>query len=248
MKKTLLALGVLAATATIAPVQAEYLYGYGDVSANYLDWSNGTEDRSGGFKGDFSYLELEGGAGFTWGDLYGFADLEIPNENSSEVSTSVKGSIDLKTGLGGLNGYGQYYNTNSKNFTAQNHVLGLSYKFEGDWGFIKPWAGLHHGITGGFSGMNGGMAGVTAVYNFGAFDQSFTLSSWNEVEFARSDDYIALSGGAGETDDLSLNGATAIWWNITDHFTTGVQYRYAHNKLGQKDYSNAMIYTVKYNF
>ena len=254
MKKTLLALGVLAAATAITPAQAEYLYGYGNVSANYLDWSKGSEDRS-GFLGDFSYLELEGGAGFSWGELYGFADLEIPNENSSEVRSSVKAAIDVKTGLGGLNGYGQYYNTNSNGFTAQNSVVGLSYKFEGNWGFVKPWVGFDHSITTssdfmtkeikGFSGLNGGMAGVTAVYNFKAFEQNFMLSTWNEVEFARVDEYLAVSG---ETDDLSLNGATAVWWNITDHFTTGIQYRYAHNKLGTKGYSNAMIYSVKYNF
>ena len=252
MKKSMIAASLLAAAAT-APAQAEYLYGFGNISANYLDWSDGTSDRNGNLQ-NFSYVELEGGAGFSWGELYGFADLEIPNENGSEVSTSVKASIDVKTGLAGLNAYGQYYNTTGAGFTAQNSVLGLSYKVDGDWGFVKPWVGLHHTITtnafndsgeNSFTGLNGGMAGLTAVYNFGAFDQSFSLTTWNEVEFARVDDYITVSG---ETDDLSLNGAVAIWWNATDHFTTGIQYRYTHNKLGMHDYGNAMIYSVKYNF
>ncbi|GAL06786.1 putative exported protein precursor [Photobacterium aphoticum] len=65
MRKSLVALSVLAAAAAL-PAQAEYLYGFGNVSVNYLDWSKGTEQRSGGFKDDFVYLELEGGAGFTW--------------------------------------------------------------------------------------------------------------------------------------------------------------------------------------
>lgn len=225
------------------------------MSFNYLDWSDGTSDRA-GHLADFSYIELEGGAGFTWGELYGFADLEIPNENASEVRTSIKGSIDVKTGAGGLNVYGQLYNTNSDGFTAQNNVLGLSYKVDGDWGFVKPWVGFHHAITTaswnedfddrGFSGMNGGMAGLTAVVNFKIKGESLTFTTWNEVEFARSDDYLAVS--TSETDDLSLNGAVALWWNFTDHWTTGVQYRYAHNKLGAGDYSNAMIYSIKYNF
>lgn len=251
MKKSIIALSVIAVAIT-TPAQAEYLYGFGNVSANYLDWSDGTIERAGHFE-DFSYIELEGGAGFTWGELYGFADLEIPKENASEsLRTSIKGSIDVKTGLAGLNAYGQLYNTNSSGFTAQNSVLGLSYKLSGDWGFVKPWVGIHHTIItaawmdpAGFSGLNGGMAGLTAVYNFGAFDQSFTLTTWNEVEFARTEDYTIVSN---ETDDLSLNGAAAVWWNVTDHFTTGVQYRYAHNKLGNSAYSNAMIYSVKYNF
>jgi hypothetical protein len=249
MKKTIIALSVLAVS--ITPAQAEYLYGFSNISANYLDWSDGTSDRASHLQ-NFSYIELEGGAGFTWGELYGFADLEIPDKNSSEVRTSIKGAIDVKTGLAGLNAYGQLYNTNSSGFTAQNSVLGLSYKFSGDWGFVKPWAGLHHSITtaswmdpAGFSGLNGGMAGITAVYNFGVFEQSFTLTTWNEVEFARTDDYTMVSG---ETDELSLNGAAAIWWNATNHLTTGIQYRYSHNKLGNSGYSNALIYSVKYNF
>lgn len=251
MRKSLVALSVLSAAAAL-PAQAEYLYGFGNVSVNYLDWSNGTENRSG--KEDFSYLELEGGAGFTWGELYGFADLENLENGADEARTSVKGSIAAKTGLKELRVYGQLYNTNSNSFTAQNSVAGLSYSFSGDnWAF-NPWVGFHHTITtktfgpeatGSFSGMNGGMLGWSAMYNFKAFGQSFMVSNWHETEFAREDAYLAMSG---ESDELTANGALALWWNVTDSVTTGVQYRYAYNKLGQTGHDNAMIYTLKYNF
>ncbi len=241
MRKTLLAIGVLAASTTL-PAQAEYLYGFGNVSINYLDWSDNTESRSGGFKNDFTFLELEGGAGFDWGELYGFFDAEF---QESGVATSTKGTIAVKTGLDQLRVYGQSYTTESEFFDVRNTVMGVSYAFAGNNWFFNPWIGMHHTITGGFEGMNGGMAGWVLGYNFDFNGYSFSVSNWHETEFARTDDYVNKSA---ETDDLSMNGALALWWNATEHLTTGIQYRYSHNKLGQSDYSNAMIYSVKYNF
>ncbi|HSH47738.1 MAG TPA: ion channel protein Tsx, partial [Halomonas sp.] len=42
------------------------VWSFANVSANYLDWSSGTEARTAdnAAKSDFLYLELEGGAGF----------------------------------------------------------------------------------------------------------------------------------------------------------------------------------------
>ncbi|PSW35237.1 hypothetical protein C9J21_01890 [Photobacterium phosphoreum] len=248
MRKSLVALSVVAA-ATTFPAQAEYLYGFGDMSVNYLDWSNGTEERANGFKKDFWYLELEGGAGFTWGELYGFADLENLEKGSDKVSTSLKGSIAYKTGIAELRVYGQVYNTNSAGFTAQNNVLGLSYAFNGDGWFFNPFIGFHHTMTTAgdksFGGMNGGMFGWSAGYNFNAFGEKFMISNWHESEFGRNDKYMIV---AGEGDHVTANGAIAFWWNATENVTTGIQYRYAFNKLGNKGNQNAMIYTVKYNF
>ena len=247
MRKSLVALSVVAA-ATTFPAQAEYLYGFGDMSVNYLDWSNGTEERAGHQK-DFWYLELEGGAGFTWGELYGFADLENLEKGSDKVSTSLKGSIAYKTGIAELRVYGQVYNTNSAGFTAQNNVLGLSYAFNGDGWFFNPFIGFHHTMTTAgdksFGGMNGGMFGWSAGYNFNAFGEKFMISNWHESEFGRNDKYMIV---AGEGDHVTANGAIAFWWNATENVTTGIQYRYAFNKLGNKGNQNAMIYTVKYNF
>ncbi|GHA46883.1 outer membrane protein OmpK [Photobacterium aphoticum] len=252
MRKSLVALSVLAAAAAL-PAQAEYLYGFGNVSVNYLDWSKGTEQRSGGGKDDFVYLELEGGAGFTWGELYGFIDLENVQDGDNQTATTTKGSIAYKLGLGELRAYAQSYSTQAKGFQANNNVLGLSYNFSGDGWFFNPWVGAHHTTTNDFNGMNGGMAGWVAGYNFNAFGQSFMLSNWHETEFARHNDYVTVINDKGvdtngETDDLSANGAIALWWNVTDAVTTGVQYRYAYNKLGGAGNSNAVIYTVKYNF
>ena len=254
MRKSLLALSVLATTVAI-PAQAEYLYGFGDVSINYLDWSNGTEDRT-GYQEDFMYLELEGGAGFSWGEVYGFADLENAENGADKARTSIKGSITYKTGLDELRLYGQIYNTNSGGFTAQNDVAGISYAFSGENWFFNPWVGFHHTMTTttdfstgnniSFSGMNGGMAGWVLGYNFNIGEQSFSISNWHETEFARNDDYAAVSGET--TDELSANGALALWWNVTNNVTTGVQYRYTYNKLGTVGNQNAMIYSLKYNF
>lgn len=253
MRKSLLALSLASAAAISLPAQAEYLYGWGDVSLNYLDWSNGTEDRSGGFKNDFFFLELEGGAGFTWGELYGFADFEMQdnvdgagNKTSGQaMAMSTKASIAVKTGLAELRYFAQTYSTENQGFHARNTVGGLSYAFNGDnWAF-NPFVGAHYTNTVGFADFNGGMFGWNGFYNFDLAGQSFTISNWHETEFARVDDYVATSG---ETDDLSYNGALAFWWNATNHISTGVQYRYAHNKLGQPQTDNAVIYTVKYNF
>ncbi|MBM7036449.1 outer membrane protein OmpK [Vibrio ulleungensis] len=240
MRKTLAAVGVLAATLSL-PSHAEYLYGWGDVSLNYLDWSNGTESRSG--KQDFGYLELEGGAGFTWGELYGFADFE---NQDGDMAMSTKGSIAVKTGLEELRVYAQTYSTENQGFHARNTVAGLSYNLGGDSWYFNPFVGGHYTNTVGFAGFNGGMVGWVAGYNFNLGSQAFSISNWHETEFARSSDYIG--DGEGETDDLSANGAIAAWWHATPQVAAGIQYRYAHNKLGQPNTDNAIIYTVKYNF
>ncbi len=257
MRKTLATVGVLAATLSL-PSHAEFLYGWGDVSLNYLDWSNGTEDRNGGYKNDFMFLELEGGAGFTWGELYGFADFEFQDQNptsySDGIAVSTKGSIAVKTGFKELRVYAQTYETANQGFHVRNTVGGVSYNLSGDAWFFNPWVGVHYtntsdsiadGEKDGFAGFNGGMFGWVGGYNFNLGGQSFSITNWHETEFARDSDYLKVNG---ETDDLSYNGALAAWWNVTPAVSTGVQYRYAHNKLGQSATDNAIIYTVKYNF
>ncbi|GEK14028.1 nucleoside-specific channel-forming Tsx family protein [Aliivibrio fischeri] len=238
MRKSLLALSVLATTVAI-PAQAENLYTWGNMNINYLDWSNSSND---GGKDDFAYLEFEGGAGFDWGELYGFLDLEGQKDS---MAASSKGSIAYKTGLGELRLYGQTYSTENLGWHVRNTVAGVSYNFSGEQWFFNPFIGAHYTNTNGFSDMNGGMAGWVTGYNFNLGEQSFSISNWNEMEFARDSAYTALSG---ETDDISFNGAVAFWWNATKHITTGIQYRYADNKLGQGDLDDAIIYTLKYNF
>ena len=73
--------------------------------------------------------------------------------------------------------------------------------------------------------------------------EKFTLTNWNEYEFDRDATYAAGNGGKE-----GLNGAVALWWNATSHITTGIQYRYADDKLGEDFYQDAIIYSIKFNF
>ena len=229
----------------VSSSSAEYLYGYGNVNLNYLDWSKHTEQGSGGFKQDFAYLELEGGAGFSWGELYGFFDLENVQDGAHSTRTATKGTIAVKTGLAELRYYGQSYSTEDNGWHIRNTVAGLSYNLSGESWIFAPYIGFHHTNTDGYVGMNGGMLGWFGMYSFDLVRQRFQVTNWHETEFARADDYTALGA---ETDELSLNGALAFWWHATEHITAGLQYRYSFNKLGQDDYNDALIYTAKYNF
>lgn len=73
--------------------------------------------------------------------------------------------------------------------------------------------------------------------------EKFTLTNWNEYEFDRDATYAAGNGGKE-----GLNGAVALWWNATSYITTGIQYRYADDKLGEDFYQDAIIYSIKFNF
>lgn len=44
-------------------------YSFINTSINYLDWNKHTEQKT--IQKDFVYLELEGGAGWSWGEFYG---------------------------------------------------------------------------------------------------------------------------------------------------------------------------------
>ena len=79
--------------------------------------------------------------------------------------------------------------------------------------------------------------------NFMLGSEKFTLTNWNEYEFDRDATYAAGNGGKE-----GLNGAVALWWNATSHITTGIQYRYADDKLGEDFYQDAIIYSIKFNF
>lgn len=240
---------ILLSTLLSTGANAEYLYSFGNINVNYLDWSSSTEERSNGNKQDFAYLELEGGAGFDWGEVYGFIDFEFQDgtaSNDQAMAVSSKGKIAVKTGLDELRVYAQTYSTENQGFHGRNTVLGLSYNLASDSGwFFSPFVGFHYTNKNGFAGMNGGMAGWVANYDFTLGEQSFTLANWHETEFSRSNDYV---NSTREDDDLSYNGALSIWWNSPESLSLGLQYRYAHNKLGQPDTDNAIIYTVKYNF
>ncbi|MDN3653520.1 outer membrane protein OmpK [Thalassotalea ponticola] len=269
MKHPLITLALSLSLATPA-VNAEQLYGFADFSINFLDWTEKAEDRTdpdiGGFGGpkeDFFYIEVEGGAGFDWGDLYGFFDVENPNNSRNYGQFSedagatdgfryaMKGSIAVNIGQSNWNYYSHFYSFSeaSNGFFDQNFVLGVSYDVYTDWGFwMKPFIGLHienQTFTG--SGANGYMFGWVLGYDFTIGEQKFAITQWHETEFARRDQFRS-NGTDYRLNETGYNGAVALWWHLSPKFTTGFQYRYADHKLGTAAYHDALIYTLKYNF
>ncbi|MBB3229219.1 outer membrane protein OmpK [Halomonas stenophila] len=252
--------------AGLAPVaQADGLtpsWSFANASINYLDWSDGTERRtaSNAAKGDFVYLELEGGVGFDWGEVYGFFDAENPNHGSFDEQsggkdnfrTAAKVTSHFYLGDSPFSVYVHVYDFRDHDFDVreQDQILGVGYRHtfaNGLW--IKPFLGAARVQSSGHTGMNGYMAGWVAGYDFTAFDQAFSLTNWHEQTFERDDAYLEQNFVGDKAGPVGTNGAAALWWHPTDAITTGVQYRYSHNKLGTADdYQNAMIYTLKINF
>jgi len=237
--------------ALATPTYAEYKFGFLDTSINYLQWTPGTKARSGDSltqpgkknKQDLAYLEIEGGAEFSWGEFYGFGDLERIFNKKKYRHTALKGALRYYLPLKNFNIYGQIYDYREHNFYEQNRVIGLGYNTSGkDWWF-KPWIGVHDVGQTFYHGFNGGMAGWVFNYSFKLKKLDLLLTNWHEIEFLRKSQ-MALSNG-GKT---GVNGAAALWWQMNKHLSTGVQWRYAYNKLGQKGSINAAIYTLKYFF
>ena len=218
-----------------------------DVSVNYLDWSSGTENRS--IFTDFVYLELEGGAGWNWGEFYFFTDIENPTHDWDEPPTSdkrfvIKPILDIKLGESNWYFHLQNYFLDSNGFNVNNLVPGVAYKHVSDSFWIRPFAGPHFIHTNYNEGFNGWMAGWTFVYDFKIGDQKFSLSNWHEFEFGRKKEHY--EGGDGN--DWGINGSLALWWHPIKEITAGVQFRYALYKLGVPSNVNAIIYSLKYNF
>lgn len=258
MRKTLLALGVVAATAAV-PAQAEYLYGFGGMYLDYQVWDQGIGNDNDNFGGDISdrnqaVIGIEGGAGFTWGQIYGFYDYEGVDRAGDDRGASTKGTIHYNLTESGVSLYAQVYNTDADNgFHEQNRVLGLGYTgLKGDGWAFTPFIGAHQINSGDISGSNGGMAGWVGFYNTDIAGQNFTFSTWGEYEFARNDAYSRLqstTAGSNENpQNWGLNGSINALWNINQNWSTGVLYRYTVNKLARKDYQDLIIYRLQYNF
>lgn len=241
-------------------------WSFKNVSVNWLDWSDGTETRTNagafGGKKDFAYLELEGGFGGNWGEAYGFFDIENPGMGSTETDSRDQRRYAAKAvarfnvaEVGGLplQVYTHLYDTRDHHgFFDQNRVLGVGTSWRSGNFWVKPFIGAHQELKSGVGAhFNGWMAGYVAGYDFTAFGQSLSLTQWHETEFARKERFLAMGnpdGGVTQGKKTGQNGAVALWWNVNKSLTTGVQYRYADDKLGSATYQNAMIYSVKYNF
>jgi hypothetical protein len=220
---------------------AAYQFGFGNLSGNYLAWDQSTKDKS--TKKDFGYLELEGGAQFDWGDLYGFFDIENFDRAGKEVRTANKGAVHYYFSESKLGIYAQQYTFQSLGFSEQNRVVGLAYTFEGTGWFVKMFLGLHDIVQTYYSGPNGYMGGWIFGYNFNWLNQKFSIFDWHEIEFGRDETVAQGNGGSA-----GVNGALSIWWLGNDKITPGIQRRYATNKLGTLGDMGAWIASVRINF
>ncbi|AIW14927.1 outer membrane protein OmpK [Vibrio tubiashii] len=258
MRKSLLALGVVAAVSAV-PAQAEYLFGFGGMYVDYQAWNHGIGNDKDNFGGEIedrnqAVIGIEGGAVFDWGQIYGFYDYEGVDRAGDDRGASTKGTIHYNLTDSGISLYAQVYNTDTdKGFHEQNRVLGLGYTgLKGDgWGFT-PFIGVHQINSGDIKGSNGGMFGYVGYYNTDIAGQNFTFSTWNELEFARNDAYSTLqsttAGSNESSESWGLNGSLNAMWNVTQNWSTGILYRYTVNKLARKDYQDLVIYRVQYNF
>lgn len=248
---------------TAKPVQEKGVFTpnftYLNTSLNYLDWSNGTVERVNGTKDDFVYLELEGGGGFDWGDVYFFVDIENPTKGWHEDAPDntrlvAKPIFDITIADSPWAIHIQSYYLKEDTFYVNNLVVGLSYKYANDDGFwIRPFFGPHQQESTYYDGMNGYMTGWVFGYDFAVNGYDFSISQWHEYEFDRDEEHykftdeFGVEHRTGDGKSTGTNGALAIWWKINDDLTAGYQYRYANSKLGSIEYQTANIFTLKYN-
>jgi len=228
-------------------------FSYGNINVNYLDWSKKSENES--YKGDFSYLGFEGGAGWSGAELYGFLNIENPTHSYSDDSPDelrFSSFIDLDIEIkNNFKFHIQNYALNSDPYYVNDFVLGLGYKFQSDFGvWFRPFIGIHYSYDPYYSDLNGYMGGWLFSYDFTILEYKFNLFHWNEIEFGRDKAFYLDDAGTpiGDGESWGLNGAVSLWVELSKHYTIGLQYRYADNKLGSPTYQSAAIYTFKYNF
>ncbi|CAH0532947.1 hypothetical protein VST7929_00796 [Vibrio stylophorae] len=240
MRKSLIALGVLAASAAV-PAQADYLYGFANTYVDYLNWKQGTEEIN---RDSHITLGIEGGAGFDWGEIYGFYEYEKLNMGSDSRSQAAKVTAHYKL-IDDFTLYGQIYDLNDNKFgDEQNRVIGFGYTgLVGEGWWFKPFIGYHdmswNGNNSQSNGDNGGMLGWVGGYSFNLGEHNFLVTNWNEIEFARNAGYANAQGGK-----TGLNGGLSISYDITDRVYTSFTYRYFDNKLGVDGYGDALIYRI----
>lgn len=243
-------------------------WSWSDVSINYLNWTDRTEKHTNagvfGKKKDFVYLEIEGGMGGAWGDLYGFFDVENVHNNTDNTSDpradrryalKIVGRYNLmKAGDFPVMAYAHVYDFADNGFNDQNRVLGFSTDVKMGKLTIQPWIGVHQeSKTGVGVQTNGGMAGYLLLYPFEMSGNNFMLSQWHEMEFSRKKEFLVFGNNLDMAKSYSdvrrgQNGAITLTWNINKQFGAGLTYRYARNKLGTAGYQDAWIFSGKYNF
>lgn len=185
MKKT--AVAALVSAFLFSPAMAEQLYSFSNVSLNYLNWGSNAE-RTG--KEDNLFAELEGGAGYTWGELYGFFDVENLGEGSGDITYFGKGMMDVYLGETNWMFHTHVASAWGGSWHDMSTFAGIAYKFSGDNGaFFKPYLAARHTNSNDYTGMNGYQLGFAWAYPFQVGEQQFTLAQWHETDFDRDDQY-----------------------------------------------------------
>jgi len=227
-------------------IYARPLYTFGNISVNHLNWSKSTQEKTN--HKDFNYLEIEGGAGYNWGEFYGFIDIENPSKNyTNETSENLRYIIKPIFDINIANNFAfhiQDYYFKSKNFYVNNLIYGISYKYSSSNFWFRPAIGLHYQDSTYYSGENGYMLRWALNYDFTIKGNKLSISQWHEMELDRKKEHYQFSDG----NKNGTNGALSFWWHINKKFSTGIQYRYADHKLGYNSYQHAYIYSLKYNF
>lgn len=229
-------------------------YYFLNTSINYLNWTASTEKDTP--QKDFTYIELEGGAGWDWGEFYMFFDIENPTKRYGETPAdnkryALKPVLDIKLFDTNFNLHIQDYMLYSESFYVNNLVTGISYDIKNDLNlFLRPFIGTHYQKSTYYSGFNGYIGGWSLLYKFKMIENNFSISQWHEFEWGRDKEDYKLEDGTpiGVGKSYGTQGALAFWWHPNTDITLGMQYRYALYNLGYNGYQDGFIYSLKYNF
>jgi len=233
---------------------AQPLYHFENVSLNYNDWLQHTQDVTS--KEDFTYIGFEGGAGWNSAEVYGFLNVENPlddyGEDDTQEALRLSGLIDVDYVIdGGWRFHLQDYMLHSSSFYVNDAVVGVGYKFMSDFGlWFRPFIGVHHTYSSYYNDLNGYMTGWLFNYETTLYGKKIVLFNWHEIEFGRKKSFYLNDAGerVGDGASWGVNGALSFWYYLQDEIVLGVQYRYANHKLGSYEMQSALIYTVKYYF
>lgn len=251
IKNVLLTSLVLAAPSLFShSAQAlEYKNAFGSINAGYADWNSGFVNVH---RGEVWKATADFGINFKEAEFYSFYESNVLNHSVAGRNHTVSAMTHVRlfdsnyTFFGKL--YGQWENTLGDDLDM---FYGLGYLgWTGNWGFFKPYIGLHnqsgdyvsqkYGQT---SGWNGYVLGWTAAYNFTLLEEKFVLSNWNEIEFDRNNAYAEQQYG-----NYGINGGLTLAWKFYPCWKATVTWRYFENKLGYDGFGDQMIYMVGYEF
>lgn len=227
----------------------EYKNAFGSINAGYADWNSGFVNVH---RGEVWKATADFGINFKEAEFYSFYESNVLNHSVAGRNHTVSAMTHVRlfdsnyTFFGKL--YGQWENTWGDDLDM---FYGLGYLgWTGNWGFFKPYIGLHnqsgdyvsqkYGQT---SGWNGYVLGWTAAYNFTLLEEKFVLSNWNEIEFDRNNAYAEQQYG-----DYGINGGLTLVWKFYPCWKATVTWRYFENKLGYDGFGDQMIYMVGYEF